>query len=403
MNDEAPQLDSAEKRSDSHLRSKPLAFLQPDKQKKPWMSIALLGGGIVILLVAIGVVGSYAGWWAGKKTMVDGEQQKPLFGQLPFGGDAQVNNSTSGLSGMPCDHPNRRAIGVMLAGDPINRPMSGFSQADMVFELPVLTNGVTRLTGVYQCGEPKEVGSVRSVRHDYLFLVEGIDGIMGHWGGSYHALNRIAAGEFQTINALQNPFNTYFRKNNLPAPYNGFTNYENLWNALQKLGYRTETKFKGYEFKDDAPASERPAGGTLSIAWPGAFRVSYEYDPATNRYVRSWAGVKQVDAADGKVVAPSVVAIMRATNQLAVGEGGYNDVGIEGGGALEVYQDGKVIKGTWKKNELEKKDPVHFLDETGKEITFTRGQVWIMAVEPDKTVTWEVKTGAGVSPAVPVQ
>ena len=219
---------------------------------------------------------------------------------------------------------------------------------------------------------------------------------MGHWGGSYHALNRIAVGEYQTINALTNPFNAYFRKSHLPAPYNGFTTYERLWNALQKLGYRTETKFPGYEFKDDPPVSERGSGGTLAIAWPGAFRVSWEYDPAINRYARLWAGVKQVDAADKQPVQPSVVAIMRATNQFADGPGGYNDMGIEGTGVLDVYQDGKVIHGTWKKNELEKKDPVHFLDESGKEIIFTRGQVWVMAVEPEKTVTWEE-----VAPAAP--
>ena len=128
-----------------------------------------------------------------------------VFGQLPSSGVRpagpfstpipEVARDTSGLSGMPCAHPNRRPIGVMMAGDPINRPMSGFSKADMVFELPVLVSNVTRLTGVYQCGEPTDIGSVRSVRHDYLFLLEGIDGIMAHWGGSYHALNRIAAGE----------------------------------------------------------------------------------------------------------------------------------------------------------------------------------------------------------------
>lgn len=393
MNDEDPKVDSVEKRPESGLRSKPLAFLQPDKKQKPWMSFVFLGGGIVVLLVAIGVVGFYAGWWQSKTTSVDnGGLLKQI---IP---DTKVNNETSGLSGMPCEHPNRRTIGVMMAGDPINRPLSGASQTDMMFELPVLTNGVTRLMGLFQCQEPTEIGSVRSARHDYLFLIEGVDGILGHWGGSYHALNRIAVGEFQTVNALVNPFNAYFRKDTLPAPYNGFTSYERMWNALQKLGYRTETNFKGYEFKDDAPASDRPTGGTLSIAWPGAFRVSYEYNPTTNRYERYWAGVKQIDFADKKVVAPSVVVIMRAENRLADGPGGYNEMAIEGAGSLEVYQDGGVIKGTWKKNELQKKDNVHFLDESGKEIVFTRGQVWVMTVEPDKTVTWEPTTGA--SPAV---
>lgn len=347
--------------------------------------IFLAVGGVVVGALVVGLIAYFAMGRSGGRG--PGEQ----YGLLPQASEAaqQPKVTASGLSGMPCAHPDRRAIGVMLAGDPINRPMSGFSKADMVWELPVLTSDVTRLLGVYQCGEPTDIGSVRSARHDYLFLAEGIDAIVAHWGGSYHALNRIAAGEFQTINALTNPYQAFFRKTTLPAPYNGFTTYERLWNALQKLGYRTTTNFNGFDFKDDAPVAERPAGGTLRIAWPGAFRVQYEYDPTTNRYVRFWAGVKQTDAEDGKVVAPSSVAIMRATNQFADGPGGYNDVGIEGQGALEVYQDGTVIRGTWKKNELEKKDPVHFTNEQGQPIVFTRGQLWVMAVEPEITVTWE--------------
>lgn len=355
----------------------------------------------VVLVILIGL-GVYA--WAAPTSSVGQYVSQAIYGELPIGGvrpagdfsipsptPEAVNRETSGLSGMPCEHPTRRPIGVMMAGDPINRPMSGFSKADMVFELPVLVSDVTRLTGVYQCGEPTDIGSVRSVRHDYLFLLQGIDGIMGHWGGSYHALNRIAAGEFETINALSNPYNAFFRKNHLPAPYNGFTTYERLWNALQKLGYRTTTTFKGYDFKDDAPVDGRIAGGTLSIGWPGAFRVSYEYNKETNRYERYWAGVKQVDAEDKQVVAPSAVAVMRATNTYADGPGGYNDMAIEGKGELTVYQDGKAIVGTWVKNELEKKDPVHFLNDKGEPIVFTRGQVWVTAVEPSVSVTWTAK------------
>lgn len=322
-----------------------------------------------------------------------------VFGVLPGSEDrAREASTASGLSGVTCDHPDRRPIGVILAGDPINRPMSGFSQADIVWELPVLVSNVTRLLAVYQCGEPADIGSVRSARHDYLFLADSVDAILGHWGGSYHALNRIRVGEFQTINALTNPHNAYFRKDHLPAPYNGFTTYERLWNALQKLGYRTTTEFKGYEFKDDAPVAERPAGGTVSVGWPGAFRVHYEYDPATNRYERYWAGVKQIDVADNKVVAPSAVVIMRASNQFADGPGGYNEVGIEGEGDLMVYQDGQAIPGRWRKNELNKKDPVQFLNEAGQPIVFTRGQVWIMTPSTDIPVTWEPASSA--SPTV---
>lgn len=368
---------------------------KPTKNKTTlWIALAII---LILIIGGIWVVMGKGGFLKsgtpGSQGLLPLSESKP---ETPA--PSPISTTTSGLSGRACAEANRRTIGVMLAGDPINRPVSGFSSADMVVEMPVLVSDVTRLMALFQCGRPTEVGSVRSARHDYLFLAEGFDAILGHWGGSYHALNRIAAGEFQTINALVNPFNAYFRKSNLPAPYNGFTTYDRLWSALQQLGYRTTTNFKGYTFKDDPAVDTRPAGGKLTIAWPGAFRVHYEYDPTTNRYQRFWAGVKQVDGEDNKtLVAPSVVAIMRADNKLADGPGGYNEMGIEGQGVLEVYQDGSVIKGTWKKNPLEKKDPVHFLNDKGQEITFTRGQVWVTAVEPQIAVTWEPASAASTT------
>jgi len=352
--------------------------------------------GVVVLLLVIGG-GVYALMNQSKVgAIIPQAVDTGKFGELPMSGDKEqepaISQTVSGLSGRSCERADRRPIGVMLAGDAINRPMSGFSKADMVWELPVLASNVTRLLGVYQCGQPTDIGSVRSVRHDYLFVAEGVDAIVAHWGGSFHALNRIAVGEFQTLSALANPHNAFFRKNHLPAPYNGFTTYERLWNALEKQGFRTTTNFKGYDFKDDIAREQRPAGGRLTIAWPGSFRVHYEYDPETNRYVRYWAGTKQIDAEDNQVVAPSSVVVARATNGSATPpDGGYNDVGIEGKGQMTVYQDGKAIPGTWQKNELDKKDPMKFYNEQGQPIIFTRGQIWVMTPSDDITVTWEPK------------
>ncbi|MEK7557066.1 MAG: DUF3048 domain-containing protein [Patescibacteria group bacterium] len=361
----------------------------------PWWRrkhVLIIGGSILGLIII--ALGAYAA-----VRFRGGEGGSDFFGNLPLSDLAErveevaeevVPPKRSGLSGVECGHPGRRAIGVMLAGDPINRPVSGFASADWVWELPVLTSDVTRLTAFYQCNEPKDIGSVRSARHDYLFLADGLDAILAHWGGSYHALNRIAVGEFQTINALTNPHNAFFRKTHLPAPYNGFTTYERLWNALQRLGYRQETEFKGYEFKDDPPMEERPAGGTLTVNWPGAFRVHYEYDTATNRYQRFWAGVRQVDGEDNQTrVAPSAIIVARAENRLADGPGGYNEMAIEGEGDMTVYQDGRTIPGRWEKNVLNKRDPMIFTNQAGEPIRFTRGQIWAMAVEPHITVTWQ--------------
>ncbi|MGW8185441.1 MAG: DUF3048 domain-containing protein [Candidatus Moraniibacteriota bacterium] len=66
------------------------------------------------------------------------------------------------ISGLACENWNRRPIAVMQPADLQARPAAGFSEADMVFELPAYTSSVTRLLGVYSCSIPKEIGAMRS-------------------------------------------------------------------------------------------------------------------------------------------------------------------------------------------------------------------------------------------------
>ena len=312
------------------------------------------------------------------------------------------------IAGLPCgDAYKRRPIGVMLGSDPIARPISGLADADLVFEIPVLTNNVTRLLAVYQCGHPPEIGGVRSARHDYLFLAKGLDAVLAHWGGSYHALNRIrgervAGGVpvYETIDAIQgSSARTYSRITRLPSPYNGYTSYDRLWDALKERSYRTYSVFQGYPHTDEAPREQRGEGGTLDVGWPGAMRVRYLYNPETNTYERSWGGTRHEDGVENRPVRPTVLVVMHAEQRFAKGPGGYNDVDVEGQGPLEVYQNGLVIQGTWSKSDVHKQDPLTFVTLLGVPIAFVPGQVWIHVVDSRTPVVWTPGPSAPSEPA----
>src|SRR3989338_6889489 len=87
------------------------------------------------------------------------------------------------LTGLICDNYSKRPIAVMMASDPIARPLSGIGQADVVIEMPVTPNGITRMMAVFQCEESAEIGSVRSAREDFLPLVASFGALYAHWGG----------------------------------------------------------------------------------------------------------------------------------------------------------------------------------------------------------------------------
>lgn len=314
-------------------------------------------------------------------------------------GGAPINQGeVSPLSGLPCENYKRRAIGVMQAGDVSTRPLSGFSDADMIFEMPVITASITRLMGVYLCNSPKEIGSIRSARHDYVTIAKGIDAMLAHWGGSHFALDILKdKNTVPDLDAMNNSEGAFFRKDGIPAPDNGFASHEGLWKMATKLGHRMENKFEGYPHQTELEASKRPAGGNLRIGFAGVYGVNYTYDPKTNSYLRFWGGKEDTDKATGKRLAPKNIVVAFATSRQI--EGQYNDVDIEGSGKMHAYINGQEIIGQWEK---EKKNCVvgselvcvtdsklKFLDDKGEEIKFIPGQIWVEILEPGQSLKWE--------------
>jgi len=293
----------------------------------------------------------------------------------------------SPLSGLACIDANRRPMAVMIAGDPIARPLAGLSEADMVFNMPVITDSMTRLMAVFVCNSPKEIGSVRSARHDYIELAQGLDAIFVHWGGSHFALDKLDKGIMDNIDALKNPYNSFFRKAGVAAPHNGFTSFSRLLEASQKLGYRLEGKEIDYLFFDVIPASSATTTKTLTINFPGAYQVKYVYDPADNSYWRWRGGTKEMDKNNGQqVAAKNVVAMITTSRQI---EGQYNDVDVTGSGRAQIYRNGEEIMGTWKKDSSDQTKKLYFYDGAGEEIKFVPGQIWVEVVQVNQGISWK--------------
>ncbi len=292
----------------------------------------------------------------------------------------------SPLTGVPCQNAEQRPLAVMLSGDAVVRPLSGITEADLVFEMPVITGSINRLMTVYICQSPKEIGSIRSSRHDFITLAQGLDAIYAHWGGSHFALDKLNNGAMDNLDALKNPFDAFWRKEGIAAPHNGFSSEEGLMNAAEKLGYRLENRFEGYPHLENfTPATS--TSKTLLVAYPGEFQVKYQYNPETNTYLRWRGGSKEIDKNTKIQVAAKNVVVMRAFSRQI--EGQYNDVQIEGQGEAKVYRNGEEIKGIWKKDAKDQASKLYFFDAVGQEIKFVPGQIWVEIAEPTTAVIWQ--------------
>lgn len=335
---------------------------------------------IIFIVAGLILVAIFVFWKIGGRSFEIGGSKE---------GESINKGNVSLITGLECENYNRRPIAVMLATDPETRPLSGVAAADLVVEMAVITDSITRLMAVYNCEEPEEIGSVRSARHDYIPLAMGLDAIFAHWGGSHYALDKLNAGIMDNIDALKNPYNAYWQDWSKPMPHNGFTSYSRLLDSAEKLGYRLTNNFEGYPHEKNPNDKIQITNGKLTIGFGNKYRVYYEYNGETNTYLRWRGGEKEIDKNNNKQVEVSVIAVMRASSRM-IEPPDYNDVDVEGEGEAIIFQNGEEIKGYWKKEGKYSNSKLYFLDYSGKEIEFTPGKIWIEIVEPYQEVKWEI-------------
>ncbi len=319
---------------------------------------------------------------AGDKINVQNEEQADYSYEEDIANtqkEEDVSLPKNKITGQRCENGDKRPFAVMLAADKVARPLSGISEADIVFEMPVITDGITRYMAGFVCSEPKEIGSIRSSRPDFITLADSIDAIYVHWGGSKDALDILDRGVIDNINALTNPYNAFFRKSTARPPHNGFTNFERLKNASEKLGYRENTNFEGYPHTEDKSKTRQKY--EVVINYPKPYNVRFRYDPNNNSYFRLVNDFKEIDKNTNKQVVVKNLVIMRAESKQISAD--YNDVKIETFGKATVYRNGEMIRGRWEK----KGKKYIFLDNKNREIEFTPGKIWISIVQPNQTIS----------------
>ena len=383
---------------------------------------------IIIAIVAILIVGLGGYFFLKKKTASVAKKQIDLNQKIDTTTPRNPEN-VSYLSGLPCENNKGRAVAVMQPSDVTARPAAGFSQADMVFEMPAYTSSVTRLMGVYVCNIP-DIGAIRSSRHDYIALAKGLDAIFVHWGGSHFALDLLKENIIDHIECLayEGKYCSRWDWKNDPVMRmedSGHITKDGVTNAIKDLKFRAENTFVGYPHQDDAPLDQRPAGGHLRVAFANPYDATYDYDKETNSYLRFWNDKADTDRNNKQRLAPKNVVVLFAKSEQITNtqdytgqgltdpwknveeikktgvesiSGRYNNVQIgdpwydaSDSGDAYYYMNGQELKGTWKKDRAKLDSKLFFYDASGQEVKFVPGQIWVEILEPGQALRWEVK------------
>jgi len=330
----------------------------------------------------------------------------------------------SPISGIQCDAWNRRPIAVMQPSDVQARPAAGFSEADIVFEMPAYTSSVTRLMGVYLCNIPKEIGAIRSSRHDYMPLAKGLDAIYVHWGGSHFALDLLKNNIIDNIDCMSSSAcERWPVTGKMRTEDTGHVKSDKILAEIKKLGFEREGKLPGYPHQGEAPLDQRPAGGNLRVAFASPYDVEYEYDKNSNSYLRSWDGVADVDRNNQQRLAPKNVVVIFSVSEQITNSQDYTGKGLQNpwanveeskntgaesisgrynnmqlgdpwydtgdSGEAHYYFNGQEVIGTWKKDRSKMDSKLFFYDGSGQEVKFVPGQIWVEILEPGQRLKWE--------------
>ena len=290
-----------------------------------------------------------------------------------------VSGNLSVITGLECDNYNRRPIAVMLASDPVARPLSGIGQADIVFEMTVTPDGITRTMAVFQCLDSGEIGSVRSARNGFIPMANSLGAIFVHWGGERTALEKLDDGVIDNVDALKYEGTVFYRRAQILPPHNGFTNIEKILKISEDLDYRLTNFFEGYPHKKEiGPKNIANLTNTIFIDYEFPYNVKWVYDEEEGVYKRERGGLPEIDGNNGEQVTARVIVLIDAESKVLNKD--YLDVDVSGQGKARIYQGGIVVSGTWEKDKSDINSKLYFYNDDGEEIQFLPGKIWIEIV-----------------------
>lgn len=273
---------------------------------------------------------------------------------------------------------SRPVTAVIIENSKEARPQSGLLDAGVVFEA-IAEGGITRFLALYQEAQPDKIGPVRSVRPYYLDFALPFDAPIAHVGGSSQALSDIKALGARDLDQFANA-GAYERVKNRSSPHNVYTSTAKL-DALNASKGFTSSSFTSFARKKEAPSAQ-PTATKIDLNISSAlYKVHYDYDVATNSYVRSQGGAAHTDEKSSAPITPKVVIALVMTRGIA-SDGQHTNYGTTGSGKMYVFQDGIAIEGTWAKPD--RKSQFSFTDSSGQVIELNPGQTWITIIDAGK-------------------
>jgi DUF3048 family protein len=273
--------------------------------------------------------------------------------------------------------PQRPAMAIKVENLPASRPQTGLSWADIVYEEPV-EGGITRFIAVYQCQDASRVEPVRSGRlTDVNILVQLGRPIVGYSGGVQKVIQAFRkAGLIDVSAETGRGARAYHRDPNRRKPHDLYTSTKALYAAARGL-YQTRAPDPLFTYADTPPSGATKAR-KVHLPFSSSSDVFWRWSRSKQTWLRFHGSVPHVSSDGTQFSAKNVIVQVVQTKLTDVRDanGSPSPLVISvGTGKAFVFRDGKVIKGTWKRDSAA--DITKFVDANGDEIPLAPGNTWI--------------------------
>ena len=206
-----------------------------------------------------------------------------------------------------------RPVCVSIDNQAGARMQSGLNQADLVYEVPA-EGGISRYLAVYFSGEAAKIGPVRSARPYLIDIARGWQGVFIHCGGSPDAYSYLKKGVVDSIDEISWS-KGFWRDKARKAPHNLYTSTPNLWEQIEKKDYGIQKEIMGFKFDSEAATVTGTLAQIVKLPYSGG-KISFTYDAATGRYLRSVRDTPYTDNETGERLSADNIIIQQVNSKM---------------------------------------------------------------------------------------
>jgi hypothetical protein len=255
------------------------------------------------------------------------------------------------------------------------RPQVGVEQADIVIE-EVVEGGITRFMAAFQSTVPETVGPVRSARSSDVDLIEAFHTPLFAWSGNNpgvgNELNSIG-DDFVAVGHSTSAGSNFYRDNKggRCAPSNLFVHPADLYSFADGKGQAPTPVF---QYRTEGQAIAATAAPVAGVRLTTDLDTVFAWNATTASWDRYQKRTKHTTLS-GATLSPKNVVILDVDYKTSAADTRSPEAVTVGSGAAHVYMDGKVVDGTWKRDDA--KAPWTLTDAAGAPIALTPGQTWV--------------------------